>query len=507
MNCFLLTLYLKLLLDSVFGSLPAPVNVSMNSVNFHHVLRWDPGPGSPPGTSYLIFKRMKGRKPKEPQKSTKTSLTLKLKNEGWYYLNVQASYNQTLSPMSSTVTFNAYENTKIGPPKLSLAGCGNCIHINISLPKVVQDFYKDLLVFRVSLKKPNEPLKAIETRNKSVTLELLQKGQEYCVQVEAKCAANLNTEPSAWTCTFTSIVEPRRVGVVVGIAAALLLVVISLLVSFMLCLYYTGFICKLKETLPRPLIVRDTILVSGGIMTLERTIPVLITITSETDKQLPATRATSSGEEEEEDDEEEEEEGKAYVNRFSGCSSSESSCRDSCDVLGSRTLAASVRLPSEVEEVDAEESDHEGLDQYKPFIPEVKRHVTGEEEKEEEEEEEEDMKEVCHSSGNINLFSVTLAALAVGEEEEEETTKDFLKLSDMEPLMLTRSKRTLSHTDSQTKSDDKTLTPPTPEDFNERGYEDRRGHTSSGCLKASDGETQEEEEEEESSGYMGRAHT
>lgn len=39
--------------------LPAPVNLSVKSVNFHHVLRWDPGPGTPPGAEYRIY-RIKG---------------------------------------------------------------------------------------------------------------------------------------------------------------------------------------------------------------------------------------------------------------------------------------------------------------------------------------------------------------------------------------------------------------------------------------------------------------
>lgn len=40
-------------------SLPAPVNLSVKSVNFHHVLHWVPGPGTPTGTEYRVYKAIR----------------------------------------------------------------------------------------------------------------------------------------------------------------------------------------------------------------------------------------------------------------------------------------------------------------------------------------------------------------------------------------------------------------------------------------------------------------
>lgn len=40
---------------AALGSLPAPVNLSIRSVNFNHTLRWDPGAGTPPGTRYRVY--------------------------------------------------------------------------------------------------------------------------------------------------------------------------------------------------------------------------------------------------------------------------------------------------------------------------------------------------------------------------------------------------------------------------------------------------------------------
>ncbi|XP_044073816.1 cytokine receptor family member b1 isoform X2 [Siniperca chuatsi] len=461
-----------------------------------------------------------GGKPKLLNVTKTSSIKVKLDNNIKYYLTVKASYNQTLSPESSKVIFTPFKDTKIGSPKLSLAGCGKCIQINISLPEAdrssriddIQKFYN--AHFKVSWKKREEAVVSCETQNKSYTLNNLEDGMEYCVQVHTKIYLNKNTEPSTWNCIFTSIVEPSRGPHVLGAVAALLFLIVSVLMTTVFCLYYTGFLCKLMSTLPRSLTVS---LSQGYTLTPERTIHDQISISSEMEKQRthnnpttpqPATRGANSDEE----DEEEEEEGtNIYMDRDAELSSG--SCWDSGGVSRNSTAGASGGLTVEAEVPDTKfevEVTHGGLDRDEAnaegaevsFMPEggqsgVQRHVIDEEEKE----------EVCDSSGNVDLFSVTVAALAVCDEEEKEgqNTRDSLtELSNLEPLLPTDSKQTLSHTDSQTESDDQML--PTQEDFTAMtgitGYEGRRTDTLSG-LKTCDVETQEEEEEEEFSGYIG----
>ncbi|XP_076602980.1 cytokine receptor family member b1 [Chaetodon auriga] len=509
MNCLLLILHLTLLLHSALASPPAPVNVSIHSVNFHHVLRWDPGPGTPPGTQYQVF-RVKKRKLKKLAESAATSVQLYLKKpHELYILTVLASHNQSQSAESPTVDFTPYEDTIIDPPKVSLAGCGNCIHINISLPEAgrssgvddIHGFYGPEYNV-VCQKRDGTTVVSDLTENRSFTLENLQEGTEYCVQVETKLRHNKHTEPSALMCTFTSIVEPSRGPVVLGAVAALLIVVIGGLMTSMFCLYYTGFICKLKGTLPRVLMVA---LGQSYTLTPERTIPDRISISPEMDAQRKhnnptAPQPATNSEEEEEEDEEEEEEGMhLYVDRAAELSSGKSSSENPGEVSG--TSAASGDCGSFTEEAegpDEDEANAEGAEvSFNPEMSQtgVQEHATGEVEEEEEEE------EVFDCSGNVNLFSVTLAALAACEEEEEEEEEqdtrdsltDFLKLSDLEPLL---------HRDSQTKSDDHRT-----EDFTSTGYEGRRADASFGYLRTYDGETQqeetqEEEEVEEFSGYM-----
>ncbi|KAG8000866.1 Interferon alpha/beta receptor 2, partial [Nibea albiflora] len=143
----------------------------------------------------------------------------------------------------------------IGPPTLSLVGCGNCIQVNISLPEPdgssgvddIHSFYGAEYV--VVWKKLNGELEGpYNTDKKRFTLSSLENGTEYCVQVTTKTRVNKNTELSAWTCTYTSTVEPDR-----GTVVALLILIFGGLMT-LLFLHYTGFICKLKATLPRALV-------------------------------------------------------------------------------------------------------------------------------------------------------------------------------------------------------------------------------------------------------------
>lgn len=159
----------------------------------------------------------------------------------------------------------------------------------------------------------------------------------------------------------------------------------------------------------------------GHTLTPERTIPDLVSVSPETEKQRKRNNPTApkpaiGGDDSEEDDEEEEEDGiNVYLNKAEELSLCESSCHDSGCVSRSRTLAVAGHSRSLTAEVPQCEVTHE--DQAKDegagvcFIPGVQGDVTRMvvEEKE----------EVYDSSDNIDLFSVTLAALAVSLEEEQ----------------------------------------------------------------------------------------
>ncbi|XP_041857674.1 cytokine receptor family member b1 isoform X2 [Melanotaenia boesemani] len=467
MRCFLL-LYEGLFISSVFALLPAPDKLSVKSVNFHHVLHWEPGPGTPPGTTYWITRLERKRENSSLQSTNQTSFKLKLNNtKKIYKFAVWASYNKSRSPQSKTITFIPFRDTTIGPPELSVTGCGTCLQINITLPKAdsrsgihdLQKFYD--AAFKILWRKENErKSEELDTLNQSFTLSSLEKGVSYCVQVHTKIRTNKNTEPSGWHCNFTSPEEPRTGPVVLGIVSAQCILVVVLMMA-MSCMCYTGFICELKVTRPRAL---RTVLLKSSIMTPDRTVSNQISINSETSTQRNYNNSTASppatmdGNDEKNYYEEEEDERHLYLDRAAEPSSYESSLQHSGDVCGSRTLAGPENHGGSAESLSAEtefDQDHdkvEGAEIINNFDQiGVLGRVRGGEEEEEEEEEMKEEKDTQDISDNVNLFSVFVASLAGGCEDQEEDTEesltDFLKVSSLENL---------SQKVSETESEDET---------------------------------------------------
>lgn len=481
MNCLLLVLHLILLLDSVVTYLPAPVNVSVISENFRHVLQWDPGPGTPPGTQYIISERNRLGKREKLHKSTRTSFKLKLRKQKTFILMVQASYNQTPSPWSHSVTFTPFTDTKIGPPELSLAGCGNCIQVNILLPKAerqidIEKFYD--VNFRVLWNKTEEGKRwteVLKTKNKSFTLSNLEKGVEYCVQVHMEIVLNKNTKPSPLKCTFTSHAEHENGTFLLGAGTAGLIFVLSALTMSIYCLYYTGFLCRLPTAVPRAMI---TALNAGYILTPERTTPCQISISSEMGKQIkynPAISLRATGEansevkDDDDDDEDYEDNLNIYLDKDGELSSGDGPFQASGNVSGKSKPAAlghsgslMVRPSVEVEEphTDFDQDEDKAVEAEVSLMhggaeTGVQGQFTGEVD-------EDVMKEVVEMQdlSNVNLFSVTLAAFAEGDEEQEEEEQssgdsltNFFKVPTQDHSLTSDSKQILNHTHSQTESD------------------------------------------------------
>nr|XP_043907716.1 interferon alpha/beta receptor 1a-like isoform X2 [Solea senegalensis]XP_043907724.1 interferon alpha/beta receptor 1a-like isoform X2 [Solea senegalensis] len=518
MHCLALTC-IMLLLNSVLATLPAPRNTSVVSVNFHNILRWDPGPGTPPGTEYIISRRLYGKKRNvQVNVTTSTSIQLKLHSNLKYLLTVQASFNQSRSLGSSSV-FCPYEDTKIGPPVVSLAGCGDCIEINISLPQAdrssgindIHQFYG--AQFRI-LCRGKETLVDYLTKKMNNIIPNLYAGVEYCVQVDTKITVNKNTEPSAWKCIYTSIVEPHREPVVLGAGAALLILVLGVLIALIFCLHYTGFLCTLK-TLPRAIIIVS----KGYILSPDGTTPDPISISSEMVKQRSQNNPTilhTAPEDEEEEEEEVEEEGGEeeiidYMDRDAQLSLGQSLCWSSSTVTEKSEPAASGDSGSLRERLIAVEAEFDGgvthggqeEDEASAFLPrETQTEVQVGEEEQEEKRQNDNM---FDSASNVNLFSVTIAALSVGEEDEQ-NKRELVKQTETQ-------KQALSNTDSQT--DTAASVQSSNEDCTKSWYENNDTDIKTSNTEHEpadeveedheDDEDDEEDEDIEFSGYM--AHT
>lgn len=194
-----------------------------------------------------------------------------------------------------------------------------------------------------------------------------------------------------------------------------------------------------RLTAPSSCLSLQEALNQGYTLTPERTIPDVVSIVSGMEKQRkhnnptvpqPATGGTNS-----EEDEEEEEGGvNVYLSKASDLFSGEISCKGSANMLGGRTLAVEAEPTSQIEEVTREDgANNENDDVY--GTPEAQTAVQGHVG----EVEEEKLREVEeNSSEDVDLFSVTFAALAVCEEEEQHTEDcqtNRSELSSQEPLL------------------------------------------------------------------------
>nr|XP_054607246.1 interferon alpha/beta receptor 2 isoform X1 [Nothobranchius furzeri]XP_054607247.1 interferon alpha/beta receptor 2 isoform X1 [Nothobranchius furzeri] len=409
------------LLASGVVSLPAPANLSVSSQNLHHVLRWDPGPGSPPGTQYRIYRGVSPKPMKRlPKATNQTWFQIKLNPEKRYKLAVEAFYNQTSSPMSNSIPFYPASETVIGPPGVSLAGCGTCIQGNISHP--VFDSQSEVPFaphFSVMWRKKTENnQQELETQKKSFTLRHLEKGVEYCIRVNTKIRINKHTLPSNWTCSFTSPPKPQTDMLVFAVVAVVLLVGAVVL---WFGLYYTGFICKVKKALPRGLMMA---LWHDPFLTLDWTVSDPISISSKTRnlrKPVPVSHPHRDTDSELDDDEEDR--INPYMDRdpelSSGKGSDQGSANPKLEVLkDSGSLLVRPCTKMEELQMDRYETKSGGdclLQEAGPAG--VQEQITDEKQE-----------EVQDISGNVNLFSVTLASLAPYDEEEEQDSTDFLRV-------------------------------------------------------------------------------
>ncbi|XP_041662366.1 cytokine receptor family member b1 [Cheilinus undulatus] len=410
MLCMFVVVCLTWSLCSALTFLPPPINLDMSSENFRHVLHWDPGPLTPVGTQYQVLARVNRKKWKPLGKSMTTSLKLKLKLFQNYRLIVQATLDHMVSEKSEIYSFCPYTDTIISPALVSLSGCGNCLEVNLSLPD--PDESSNLSVsslhtmygpeFRVKWKKPGG-VEFNSKENNSFKISNLEKGVEYCVQVETHIRVNKNTKTSNWTCSFTSEPQHSTVSVFIGVAASLLVLVTLVVSSVLIGLYYSGFLGKLKAHLPPAL---QATLSTGYTLTPESTAPDHIHISSDT---IATTDHTPMPPLEEGGEEEEEEESKDYLDRGAklppadtpGPHSAEESCWRSSTKTGEWVSKDDVSKGGLYHDED------EGEDP-----------VTAE--GDQESEKEEPVREESEGSFNVNLLSLTLSTLKeTGEDGED----------------------------------------------------------------------------------------
>ncbi|XP_041115340.1 uncharacterized protein LOC121320780 isoform X2 [Polyodon spathula] len=177
-----------------------------------------------------------------------------------YAAQVQAfneTHHSNWTSMSST--FQPFSDTILGPPEVSVSGCGDCLSLQIKPPRgkgkkpLLALYYQFDYSIEVQDMKDGHKFSEILEKCKGTvnhSIKLLESGREYCVKVRMyHTGMNMNSEPSLPHCAFTS---PEPVSKVPGVLVSLFIfcLLMALVVS---SLVYSGFLCPLKANLPQVL--------------------------------------------------------------------------------------------------------------------------------------------------------------------------------------------------------------------------------------------------------------
>ncbi|KAL3056734.1 hypothetical protein OYC64_019256 [Pagothenia borchgrevinki] len=208
-------------------SLPAPSKVSISSLNMEHTLSFLPGPGTPPDARFTVqvlrLRKSQWRllaKCAQLTAGQKCNLTRAFKDRyEQYQARVQAFTPSQTSNWTVSGKFLPLTDTVLGPPDVSLSGCGNCLLLRLGAP-LAMEFSP---TYRVHVQRTRDGVQfnlSLPYKEETV-ITYLQPGVEYCVTVSFWSSFNKNTVSSAPHCAFTSPPPSRSSYVVIlGLLAA-----------------------------------------------------------------------------------------------------------------------------------------------------------------------------------------------------------------------------------------------------------------------------------------------
>uniref|UniRef100_A0A667Z193 Interferon/interleukin receptor domain-containing protein n=1 Tax=Myripristis murdjan TaxID=586833 RepID=A0A667Z193_9TELE len=198
-------------------SLPAPVNVSIDSLNMEHTLNFLPGLGTSADAHFRvqILRFRNSWKPVAGCLELAATQTCNLTGEftetlQQYQARVQAFTPTQESNWTLTGHFTPYTDTVLGPPKVSVSGCGNCLLLQVSPPtsgsiqqnKQLQNLYSGLLCV-VRRTRDGAQFSLNLAYEEEILIRYLQPGVEYCVTVTVTATINSNSMPTEPHCAFT----------------------------------------------------------------------------------------------------------------------------------------------------------------------------------------------------------------------------------------------------------------------------------------------------------------
>ncbi|XP_061579034.1 cytokine receptor family member b2 [Cololabis saira] len=246
----LLVTWLPLVQPAV-SELPMPVNLTLNFSHLGFMLRWAPGPGTPPGTSYRVSldtrrKHLPVESCMQVQQPLVCDLTGALDLTETYSTTVTAQLDTHFSKEAVIPEFRPISHLEL--PVLSVSPCDSdlCVHLHLRPGhQHFLDTYTNIqyqLQIRSNTRQFTKDIRSLNT----VALPDLVPGTRYCISVRFNDdLVDKHSDFSQPVCAFTSGLFPTDAVISVGLC----LVVMAAL-GVLAVLFSAGFICLRRKPLP-----------------------------------------------------------------------------------------------------------------------------------------------------------------------------------------------------------------------------------------------------------------
>ncbi|XP_022058131.1 cytokine receptor family member b2 [Acanthochromis polyacanthus] len=245
--------WLPLVLPAM-SELPMPVNVTLTPSHFSHILKWEPGPGTPTGAYYLVrittergtWMPVAGCE--RVQQPLVCNLTEAFSDPLKSYMTMVNAHNSSQSAIISEYKPIMH----LGLPLLTVRNCGRHLCVALQPPKEHLRQAFDSLSYQLKIRSNDgkgfqfvKDTKSLKGEN----LTELAPGRQYCVSVrfsdelEAK-----NSNFSQPVCAFTPGIFPADP--LISVFLCLLVIAVVIVVAL---LAGTGYICLKRRPLPTAL--------------------------------------------------------------------------------------------------------------------------------------------------------------------------------------------------------------------------------------------------------------
>ncbi|XP_051258986.1 interferon alpha/beta receptor 2 [Dicentrarchus labrax] len=246
----------------VMSKLPQPINVNLTSDHFRHMLRWDPGLGTPTGVYYRVavhtergtsWVPVAGCEHVQHQRvcnlTESFNLTEVLNNPDSAYFYQITPLPESLPRISYTSSlFKPIRDTHLDPPLLTVTPCGSNMCVELQPPMEHLRKIYELLPYRLSIKcNANGVDREKDTEESRVIFDNLAPGIQCCVAVCFKESMwRRKSNYSQPVCAFTTAIytQDTLISTVLSSLVIIGVVVLAVLAS-------AGFIrCLIRNPLP-----------------------------------------------------------------------------------------------------------------------------------------------------------------------------------------------------------------------------------------------------------------